>query len=133
MQTDKGLRYNQGKRQWSLFSFKPFEPMIEVLEYGAHKYSIFEDKDGKFILGKDISVADSKSLKLISSGRDNWKKGFDENELWDSFYRHLIEINAGEEFDKESGLQHLGHLMCNIMFIAYARDRKLDITNLNKE
>src|SRR4051812_1544114 len=38
-----GLRYNQGKPKWSLVDFKSILPLVSVLEYGAHKYSTFED------------------------------------------------------------------------------------------
>lgn len=39
-----GLRYNKGKLRWSLVDFKSLEPMVRVLEYGAHKYSVFSIK-----------------------------------------------------------------------------------------
>jgi hypothetical protein len=119
MEEEKGLRYNEGKPQWSLMHWKSIEPMIQVLMYGAHKYSVFENDKGEIILGKDVSVEDSKKLKLISSGRDNWKKGFPESELWDSFLRHTAAILDGEELDKESGLPHIGHQFCNLLFISY--------------
>lgn len=115
---EKALRYNEGKTQWSLLPWDQLESMIKVLEYGAHKYSVFEDDKGNLIKGKDISVEDSKSLKLISSGRDNWKKGFPKNELWDSNLRHTRALMCGEEFDNESGLHHIGHVLCNIIFLS---------------
>ena len=114
---EQALRYNTGKTQWSLLPWDQLESMIKVLEYGAHKYSVFADSKGNQILGKDISVEESKALVLISSGRDNWKKGFPVNELWDSCLRHIQALMTGEELDKESGLPHLGHVLCNIVFI----------------
>jgi len=126
---EQGLRYNEGKLQWSLMHWKSLEPMIQVLMYGAHKYSIFEDDKGNKIKGNEVSVVDSKQLKLISSGRDNWKKGFPETELWDSFLRHTAAILDGEELDPESGLSHIGHQFCNLMFISYAQAKKKNVSN----
>ena len=31
--TEKALRYNEGKPQWSLIDFDSLEPMVRVLEY----------------------------------------------------------------------------------------------------
>jgi hypothetical protein len=48
---------------------------------------------------------------------DNWKKV----EPWryeDAFLRHYAEWMMGETHDPESGISHLGHLMCNAMFLA---------------
>jgi hypothetical protein len=90
MQEEKGLRYNEGKRKWSLVHFKSLEPMIEVLEFGAKKYAV-----------------------------DNWKKGFDQKEILESLQRHLAKLFDGEEIDSESGLHHIGHIMCNAMFYSY--------------
>jgi hypothetical protein len=33
--------------------------------------------------------------------------------------RHLIALLDGEELDSESGLPHIGHIMCNAMFHSY--------------
>lgn len=51
--TKYGLRYNENKPQWSLVDFDSLESMVKVLEYGAHKYSIFENKDGKQYKGSE--------------------------------------------------------------------------------
>lgn len=116
---EEALRYNDGKPQWSLVNFNSLEPMVRVLEYGAHKYSIFKDKDGNLIKGADISIEESKNLELISNGKDNWKFGFDNKKLLESLFRHLIALMDGEQTDSESSLPHIGHLMCNAMFYSY--------------
>jgi len=94
MPENEGLRYNEGKRKWSLVHFKSLEPMIEVLEFGAKKYS-----------------------------PDNWKKGFPKKEVLESMQRHLAKLFDGEEIDQESGLHHIGHIMCNAMFYSYMNDK----------
>ena len=72
-----------------VYDLRAFEDMARVLEYGAKKYS-----------------------------KNNWKKGYlNKFSAVDSVYRHLREIIIGEALDEESGLPHMGHIMCNIMFI----------------
>lgn len=117
---EEALRYNEGKPQWSLVDFDSLEPLVRVLEYGAHKYSIFESKDGKLIKGADISIEEAKDLELISSGKDNWKLGFsDKLKILESLFRHLKDLMKGELNDKESGLPHIGHILANAMFFSY--------------
>lgn len=88
--SEKSDRFNSGKEKWSLVHFQSLTPMVEVLEFGAKKYS-----------------------------PDNWKKGFDKKELLDSLLRHVTALADGEEFDKESKLHHIGHIMCNAMFYSF--------------
>jgi len=88
--TDKATRYNQGKLKWSYISFKALEPMIEVLMLGAKLY-----------------------------GDKNWQKQMDTTEILESMQRHLASLFDGEEFDKDSKLKHIGHIMANAMFYAF--------------
>lgn len=84
-------RFNHGKPQWTMMDFKSMEPMIQVMMYGAKKYE-----------------------------RDNWKKACPARlSLLDSLMRHYIKLVEGESIDPESGLPHIGHLMCNAMFYSY--------------
>jgi len=91
----KALRFNYGKPRWSLVHFKSLTPLVRVLEFGAKKYS-----------------------------RDNWKLGLNKQEILDSAMRHLTALIDGEGIDKESGLSHIGHLMCNCMFYQYECDKE---------
>lgn len=86
----KADRHNSGKRKWSLVHFESIEPMVEVLEFGAKKYA-----------------------------PDNWKKGLDKREILESMQRHLAKLMDGEAKDSESGISHMGHIMCNAMFYNY--------------
>lgn len=102
----KGLRYNDGKLKWSYMHYKSMEPMIRVLMYGAQKYAPF-----------------------------NWQKGLDKMEILESMQRHLAAMMDGEETDPESGLPHIGHVMCNTMFWSYMdlKDKGLLEKNNNKD
>lgn len=116
---EKALRYNDGKPQWSLVHFKSLEPFVRVLEYGAHKYSVFEKPDGTIINGSECTPQEALNYKLISSGRDNWKKNMVLDKILDSSQRHIAAMIDGEENDLESKLQHAGHVICNMMFYIY--------------
>ena len=87
---DLAARYNEGKPQWSLVDFESLVPMVRVLEYGADKYDAH-----------------------------NWKKGFPYTKLMESMLRHCFAYLEGEDKDPESGLDHVGHILCNAMFLAY--------------
>jgi hypothetical protein len=102
---NKALRYNKGKRKWSLIHFKSLEPMIEALEYGAQKYA-----------------------------PENWKKGLDKKEILESLQRHLAALFDGENIDPESNVHHIGLIMCNAMFYSYFDNldsEKEKVNNLN--
>ena len=122
-------RYNTGKLRWMLMDFEAMEPMIRVLMYGAHKYTIFEGKDGKHIRGVDISPEEAKGLKIIESGSDNWKAGLDYVQLLECNQRHQNAIARGEDIDPESGLPHIGHKMCNDMFLSWMMLHRPDLDN----
>jgi hypothetical protein len=85
-----GLRYNTGKLKWSLVSWKALEPMVRVLMFGAEKYD-----------------------------SHNWKKGLEYTEVCESLQRHLNAFIDGENDDPESKLSHVGHILCNAMFLSY--------------
>lgn len=90
-----------------------------------------------FYLGKtrqEVSWTPS-ALALISAvlnfgalkyERNNWRKGMPIASVIDSMGRHLEAMQAGVLLDDESGLPHLGHALCNAMFIIeYNKDKKL--------
>lgn len=85
-----GMRFNDGKLKWSYMHYKSMEPMIRVLMFGAQKYEPF-----------------------------NWQKGLKKEEVLESMQRHLAKMFDGEENDVESGLNHVGHIMCNAMFWSF--------------
>ena len=120
----QGLRYNTGKRDYTLMDMSAFDSMIDVLEYGAHKYSVFEDNLGNKVKGSQVSASTVTTYgwKTISSGRDNWKLGGSNMtllKLLSSLMRHLVAFMSGQDNDDESKLPHIGHMMCNLMFIGY--------------
>ena len=86
----KGTRHNKGKLKWSLLSWKALEPLVHVLSFGAEKYD-----------------------------SHNWKKGLKYTEICESLQRHMNSFIDGEDNDPESKLTHVGHILCNAMFLSY--------------
>lgn len=65
----------------------------------------------------NISVTLPKSL--IESGRNNWRKGMEWSRMVDAALRHLGAWNEGEDLDPESGISHLAHCLCCIIFLLW--------------
>lgn len=112
---EKGLRYNKGKRKWSLVDFESLESMVSVLEYGAEKYTVKDEKGN-----------------VLRTGANNWKKGMIISEVCESLLRHTFALMRGEINDPESGLSHIGHIQCNAMFIDYNMRNKPEFNDLPK-
>lgn len=90
--SEQALRHNTGKPQLSyvLDVMPALKDMVVVMEFGANKYE-----------------------------RNNWQKGFPKDKLLDSLLRHVDAFYAGEDIDPESGLPHVGHILCNAAFLGY--------------
>lgn len=115
----EGLRFNTGKLKWGLVSWKALAPMVQVLMYGAHKYTTFRKEDGTTVTGAQISPDEAKKLEVVSSGANNWKLGLSYVEVAESLKRHLFAFLEGEDNDNESKISHIGHILCNAMFLSY--------------
>lgn len=84
-----GRKYDSNKPRYGLLKTQSLEKVVEVLTYGANKYSV-----------------------------DNWKYVPDlHNRYFDAAQRHIWAYRSGEINDPESGLPHLAHAMCSLMFI----------------
>jgi hypothetical protein len=101
-------RYNEGKVPLSYILHLPnfMQGLSRVYQYGAAKYSDF-----------------------------NWKKGNKpDTEYLDSALRHIFSWTNGEEYDKESGLNHLLHAAWNLitLFELNHNDVVMDTDKFNK-
>ena len=104
----QALRFNQGKLAYSLVHWASMAIMIQVLMFGAKKYA-----------------------------PDNWKNGMNRKKILESLQRHVSALFDGETVDPESGLNHIGHVMCNAMFYSYyvlhpELETKYEPSNLKK-
>lgn len=88
-QEDIGKKFDQNKLRWSLLPISAVEKIIQVLMYGSDKYSDF-----------------------------NWAKVSNRKERYvNAAMRHLTAYMRGEEKDPESGLEHLAHCACSLLFL----------------
>lgn len=99
--SEKGRRYNKGKLRYVLFPEFAKKCIIDVYTKGAHKYSIYEDKQGNRIKGVDIPFEKRGEYKLVDDASGNWRKGFSWMETVDSINRHEEAFKSGEDFDPE--------------------------------
>lgn len=101
-----GIKFDAGKLEWGLLPIEPVQEVIKVLMYGAKKYT---HKIGK---------------KTIS-GADNWKMIDDiPGRYYNASMRHITSWKTGEKSDPETGLPHLAHAVCCLLFMLWADNKK---------
>jgi hypothetical protein len=82
------LKFDSGKPSMNLLSREALEQIALVMDFGKQKYDAH-----------------------------NWRKGFQWSRPLSAAMRHLMAFNDGEDKDPESGLSHLAHAACCIMFL----------------
>jgi len=82
------LKFDTDKLPLNLLSTEAMNQTAAVLKFGAQKYA-----------------------------EHNWRKGFTWSRPLAAAMRHLTAFNDGEDKDPESGLSHLAHAACCIMFL----------------
>lgn len=92
----QGMKFDDEKPRMDLLSAEALREIAKVMTFGAKKY-----------------------------GDHNWRKGLAWSRVIAAALRHLTSFNAGEDKDKETGLSHLAHAGCCIMFLLeYEKSRK---------
>lgn len=84
----EGVKHDDGKPDLSLLSSIALLEIAKVLDHGKRKYSAH-----------------------------NWRGGFKYSRLIAAVLRHILAYNNGEEIDPETGLSHLAHASCGLMFL----------------
>lgn len=85
----EGRKYDAGKLDYTLLPWDAVEDIIRVLDFGARKYA-----------------------------RDNWKYVKDaDNRYLAAAFRHMVAHARGEIHDPETGLPHLAHAGCCVLFL----------------
>ena len=90
----KGIKNDIEKDDWYLLPIEPIRCVIRVLMYGAKKYA-----------------------------PDNWKHVEPKERYYSAALRHITAWREGERLDKESGLSHLAHAICCLLFLLW-KERK---------
>lgn len=86
----EGTKYDDGKPALQYWSPWALEETARVLAFGAVKYEAW-----------------------------NWAKGIKYTRVFGAMMRHLWAWWRGEQFDEETGLHHLAHAMCCLMFLLH--------------
>lgn len=84
----KAQKLDDGKPPMELLDTGALEQIARVLAFGAGKYATH-----------------------------NWRKGMEWSRLVGATLRHILAWNDGEDVDPESGLSHLAHAACDLMFL----------------
>lgn len=87
-QTGTAIKHDGNKIPLHLLSTEAMNQTAAVLAFGAEKYA-----------------------------EHNWRNGFAWSRPLSAALRHITAFNAGEDRDPESGLSHLAHAACCIMFL----------------
>lgn len=98
----EGKKSDEGKRRWDLLPAEAVEQIVDVLAFGAAKY-----------------------------GDENWRRvPMAERRYFAALMRHVWSWWKGEEMDKETGLPHLAHAGCCLLFLLEIgrRDHAADTT-----
>ena len=85
---DEGKKFDGDKLRWDLVPQHELDDLVAVLTYGAKKY-----------------------------GDENWRN-VKARRYYAAAMRHISAWRRGQWQDEESGLPHLAHAMCSIMFIS---------------
>ena len=93
-----GTKHDQGKPRTDLLDYTLIEGIAQVLGFGAKKYAA-----------------------------DNWRKGIAVRRLLGAALRHTFAFLQGEDKDPESGLSHLYHAGCCLMFAAWMVQNRPDL------
>ena len=86
-----GRKDDTGKNRLDLIEPEFIESVGKVLTFGASKY-------------------EPNNWQNVDDGKDRY---------YAAALRHLMAYRKGEEKDPESGLSHLEHVACNIMFLLH--------------
>lgn len=83
-----GVKIDTNKLRYDLLPWDAVSEIVKVHNHGAAKY---EDR--------------------------NWEGGMHYSRMWAAAIRHLVQFWSGEELDSKSGLPHLAHAGCMVLFL----------------
>jgi hypothetical protein len=100
----EGRKDDTGKLPWHLLPSDATEEILKVLAFGASKY-----------------------------GPRNWERGMAWSRPFAALMRHMWAWWRGERADPETGLSHLAHAGCCILFLLAYEQRSVGIDDRAKE
>lgn len=91
-----GHKYDHDKLPWHLLPSDAVQEIVKVLQFGANKYA-----------------------------PRNWETGMNWSRPFSALMRHMWAWWSGEHKDPETGLSHLAHAGCCILFLLSYELRKI--------
>lgn len=82
-------KYDTGKPMWDLLMWDAVTEIVKILTFGAEKYGPY-------------------SWQEVEDARHRYMA---------ALMRHIVAWYNGEEVDPESGMHHLAHAGCNLLFL----------------
>lgn len=98
-----GTKYDAEKPRMDLLDTSYLVGVAQVLTFGAQKYAAH-----------------------------NWRGGIEVSRLIAAAMRHITEYNNGVNDDAESGLNHLYHAGCCLMFASWMQQNRPDLDDRYK-
>ena len=96
--------------------------LLEVI-YAPGGRPLNDKTSGDWFPGRGLaSTADVLVFGAKKYAKGNWAKGMSWSVCFTCTMSHLLKSFQGEEKDEESGLNHLAHAMCNMLFLLGYRD-----------
>lgn len=95
-----GAKFDSGKPGMDMVPYDGIVEVAKVLDFGAKKYA-----------------------------PGNWSKGIELSRLLAAAERHIGEFKEGRDVDPESGLGHLGHAACNLLFAIWMMKHRPEMDN----
>lgn len=95
--SETGLKYDEKKIRYDLLPPEALHEISRVLSFGAEKYSA-----------------------------RNWEHGITYGRVFAALMRHLWAWWKGENLDPETGITHLAHAGCCLMFLLTYEARKME-------
>jgi hypothetical protein len=83
-----GVKHDGGKPPLALLPTEPLMEVARVMAIGATKYGTF-----------------------------NWAAGISYIRVLSAVLRHIFQYLGGQDKDEESGLSHLAHAVCGLLFV----------------
>jgi len=86
--SNSGTKHDHGKPSIALLPPEAIIEVAKVLTFGANKYTAH-----------------------------NWRKGFAYTRVLSAALRHIFAFLMGEDNDPETGVSHLAHAICDLLFV----------------
>lgn len=99
-----GTKHDGNKAPLHFIPLKPMEEVAHVFGFGARKYAAF-----------------------------NYRKGFPYSRLVSAAMRHIMQFNANQDLDEESGRSHLAHAMCCLIMLMETQQLHPNLDDRDKE